>query len=271
MTPVYDFGQPRNSQVPDGVIPPQIPNHPNLNKNPSMMEDPINKNVSEEIRSTVQAGFYYQDKSIKSYFDDLMIPTLDGAKKVDVRLAGGDRTILVWKQDLDSGRIKLPVVSINRTSISRDEGRFSPPYVPIYSRFQDRDGTRMIRQFREWSCTIEYQLSLWAEKKRDLEYIIYMIITRFNPLAEWVVDDEQLSGRVQAKLNGVTISSDIDAGADKQAYQRADINVSVLGWLPLPTYIITPTVLGKVASINEDDGTILGSTLDVISSEPGNM
>jgi hypothetical protein len=265
MSPIYDFTGPRNTQVPDGSILPQLVNHPDLNVIPQKFEDPINKDTLD-VRNNIQAGFFYQDKAILNYFQDLVIPTLDATKKVDVRLAGGDRTILFWKQQYgsESGRIQLPVISINRTAIARDETRFSPAYVPVYNYFADRDGTRMVRLFREWPCNIEYQLSIWAERKRDLEYIAYLIITRFNPLAEWIVEDPQLAGRAQAKFGGFNITTDIDAAADKQAFQRADINITVMGWLPLPTYIITPTVLGKVATLNEDDGTILGTILDIV-------
>lgn len=270
--PVYDFSSYRNPDVPDGTILPQLPNHPDLNVRPQFFEDPMNKDTSD-VRNTIQAGFFFQDKAILNYFQDLTIPTLDSTKKVDVRLAGGDRTILFWKQQQssESGRIQLPVISINRTAIARDETRFSPAYVPVYNHFADQNGSRMVRQFREWPCNIEYQLSIWAERKRDLEYIAYMIITRFNPLAEWIVEDPQIAGRAQAKFGGFNITTDIDAAADKQAYQRADISITVLGWLPLPTSIITPTVLGKVATLNEDDGTILGTILDNVIMEAGNQ
>lgn len=264
--PVYDFGQPNNNQVPDGVIPPEPPGQPILDQRNEFYEDPINKS-SDDVRSILHTGFSTMDEGIYRFFNEnLTIQTRDSLKAVSVRLAGGDKTILIWKQDLESGRITLPVMSINRTTITRDETRFSPAYVPIYRRFTNKSGNKMMQQCREWPANIEYQLSIWAESKRDLETILFQILTRFNPLAEWVVSDPHLKGRVQAILSNTTINTDIEASADKQPFQRADVGVTVWGWLPPANYKITPTVLGRIGTISEATGVIL----EGLSPNPSN-
>lgn len=266
MSPVYDFRSPTGS--PGGAAMPQLPNHPDLTKQPDIIQDPINKTNDTVSKTILTPSFSTMDRGILNYFSNIIIPVRDDTKKLEVRLAGGDRSILIWKQDLESGRIKLPVMSINRISVTRNENKFSPPYVPVYRKMADSDGTRMILTYREWPCIIEYQLSVWTERRQDLEYATYQILTRFNPMAEWAVDDMYLSGFVQAKLSSTTYSSDVEAQADKQPFHRVDIGVSVEGWLPLPLYRITPTVLGKVGTINEEDGTVLET---FTNNQPGNI
>ena len=110
----------------------------------------------------------------------------------------------------------------------------------------------MVQSPREYPVLIDYALALWAERKRDIEYITYQIITRFNPLARWVVEDEWMCGDIHATLESCTDSSDIDIDANQLAKVRYDINITIEGWLPLPGRI-TPTVLGRATSLEDFD------------------
>ena len=267
---VYDFSfNPQNnsnlSPEPSPLVGPLLQN-PDFNEQDQLTNSGTNLNQPEDVRSVVVKGFHAMDSGIKQYFSDIDVPTIDGNRKLEVRVAGGDKTFLIWKQDLKSGRIKLPVMSINRTSWRFNPDKFSPPYINMTRNFTtDNDGSRMILTYRPWPALIDYSLSLWTERKRDIEYVIYQIHTRFNPLAEFTIDDEGgLRGNVIMKMNEITNNSDIDIGAEELAKVRYDISLTMEGWLPLPEKIL-PTVLGKVGSFHEINGTFLEPLNNTVS------
>lgn len=241
---------------PQPVVPNKLPDEPKLSEPKPKSFDDTNTAVHEDVQTFLVPGFKTMDRGVKEFFSNLMIPSKDGARPVEVRVAGGDKTILFWKQDLDSGRIKLPVMSVNRTGWQFNPNKFSPSWNPAYRSFADRDATRMVRLPREFPVLLNYTLSVWAEKKRDIEYIEYQVITRFNPIAEWSVQDEFMRGNMIATYEGSTDNSDIDIDANTLAKVRYDVNIKIEGWLPLPGKVV-PTILGDVKSLHEFDGTFL--------------
>lgn len=250
-------------------MPVQVPNQPNLNRVDSKTFDKETNIATDDVNSFLQDGFKTMDRGVKEYFSDIVVPTKDGARPLTVRVAGGDKTILFWKQDLDSGRIKLPIMSVNRTGWKFNPGKSTPASAGdyFYRRFADKDGTRMVLSPREFPVLLDYTLSIWTERKRDMEYINWQTITRFNPLAEWLVEDEFNKGRMIATWEGGTDNSDIDVDANQLAKVRYDITIVVEGWASLPGRIV-PTVLGKVTTLAEIDtreffGTIKSSVRNI--------
>lgn len=260
--PVHDF-QFNPKQIaggaqpqPQPVIPSKLPDQPKTSEPDPKSFDDANTTVSEDVQDFLVPGFRTMDRGVKEFFSNIMIPSKDGARKVAIRTAGGDKTILFWKQDLESGRIKLPVISVNRTGWQFNPNKFSPPWNPAYRSFANRDATRMVRLPREFSVLMNYTLSVWAERKRDIEYIEYQIITRFNPIAEWSVEDEFMRGNIIGTYEGSTDNSDIDIDANQLAKVRYDVNIKIEGWLPLPGKVV-PTILGDIKTLHEFDGTFL--------------
>jgi hypothetical protein len=195
------------------------------------------------------------DRGIKEFFSNIVVPTKDGVRPLDVRVAGGDKTILFWKQLMDEdNRIKLPVMSVNRTNWQFNPNRHTPAVAGpnFYMRYADQDGSRAITSPREFSVLINYTLSVWTERKRDMEYISYDIMTRFNPLAEWRVEDEFMVGNIIGKFEGANDNSDIDIDANQLAKVRYDFNIQIEGWVPLSGRVV-PTVLGRVTDLEELD------------------
>ena len=199
-------------------------------------------------------GFGHMDRGVKEFFSDIVIPTKDGQKPLTVRVAGGDKTILYWKQPLDTGRVELPIMSVNRTNMSYDPSRATPAVAGdnAYIRFADKDGTRAIKFPREIPYLIDYTLSIWTHRKEDMENIIFLILSRFDPMAEWIVEDPFMCGTVLATFEGAVDNSDIDVGADEWAKVRYDVTIKVEGWLPRQGRIV-PTVLGRVTALEELD------------------
>lgn len=258
--PVYsfDFG-PKNLDAgvnPEAnpVVPENIPNQPNLNRIKTIDHDPINV-ATEDVHNVFTDGYEHIDRGLKEFFSNIDVPTKDGTRKLDVRIAGGDKTILFWKQLMEEDpRIKLPVMSINRQSKQLNPMRHTPasaaPY--FYRRYADSDKSRIILAPREKSVLMGYVLSVWTERKRDMEKILYQIEVAFNPLAQWTIEDEFMRGDITAKLENVTDNSDIDADANSLAKIRYDFNIQVEGWLPLSGRVV-PTVLGRVTALADLD------------------
>lgn len=214
---------------------------------------------SEESSSLLPTGFETMDRGVKEWLTGIRVPTRDGVRDMQVRIAGGDKSFLVWKQDLVAHRVKLPVCSVNRTSWKMHPEKFSPPIHHMRRRF-DKTSDKMILTFRPSPRLIDYTLSIWAERKRDIEYILGQIEPRFNPIAEFFIEDEYLGGSVQVIYNGATNTSDVDIGAKELAKVRYDINITIEGWIPLPNEKVVSTVLGRVQTLKEEGGPILDTT-----------
>lgn len=208
------------------------------------------------------------DRGLKNYFSGMQVPTRDGSRLMQVRVAGGDKAYLVWAQDLKRGRVQLPLMSIKRDSEEPNPMKFSPAHFHYMSkRFLDSSGSRIALAYRPVPVFLNYTLSLWAEHKRDLEYMFYQIRVRFHPAADFLVEDEHIRGSVFVKYNGWTSAVDDEIPADQWQKKRYDFTVTMEGWLPLPEKHV-PSVLGKVVNMREGVGKVpTGDVLAVVSGK----
>lgn len=247
---------------PDPILPTAPPQFPDTTKRVEVVQDPINSAHYEDIVPVYEPGYHYLDEGMKRYFGEIRIPTRDSYRKMAVKIAGGDKSILIWKNELEEslkdGRPILPVMSINRTGEQFNPMKFSPPYMPIAKKFATADKTRLQLVYRPTPSLVSYQMTIWSEHKRDAEYALYDIRTRFNPLAEFLADDNQTVGNVILRYEGMIDSSDKEAEASAQAKYRYDINLTAEAWLPLPTRLM-PSVLGRVTQLAEFSGEIFGT------------
>jgi hypothetical protein len=237
-------------------VPSHVTNQPAADRVDAQTHDPINI-ATEDVDNVFPVGLRTMDRGVKEYFQDMDVPTKDGTRKLDVRIAGGDKTILFWKQLMDAdseNRIRLPVMSVNRTGWNWNPQRMTPASAGhfFYRRLADKDGTRAIVSPRELGVFVNYTLSVWTERKRDMEYISYQIMSRFNPIAEWRVSDEFMNGYIIGKFEGASDNSDIDVDPNQLAKVRYDFTIQIEGWIPLPGRVV-PTVLGKVQVLKEQD------------------
>lgn len=201
-------------------------------------------------------GFRSLDEAMKLYFSGIRVPTKDSYRFMRVKVAGGDKSLLAWADDLKEGRAKLPVASISRDSHEFLPEKFSPPYAPIGRRFVSSRGDQVAYWYRPVPYLVAYNITIWTERKRDMEYIMYQIMTRFNPMAEFKMTDGKIAGGVQLRFGGVTDASDKEIGYDQYATVRYELTTQAEAWLPLPERIVK-TVLGRVSSIKEQVGSIL--------------
>lgn len=195
-------------------------------------------------------GFRSLDEAIKQYWTGVRVPTKDAYRFMRVKIAGGSKSILVWKGDLKDGRTKLPVASISRTGHEFFKDKFSPPYHYMAKRYLNTDGSMVSKSFRPVPYLVSYEMGVWAEHKRDAEYILYQVLTRFNPLAEIKVYDGKFSGGVQLKLTSSSDSSDKEIGSDTNAKVKYDFAFTAEAWLPLPD-VVVPAVQGRVVALSE--------------------
>jgi hypothetical protein len=201
-------------------------------------------------------GFRSLDDAMKQYFSGIRVPTKDSYRFMRTKIAGGDKSLLLWKDDLKEGRARLPLAAISREGAEFNAEKFSPPHHPMSTRFLSRRGDQAAMVFRPTPWLVEYNLTIWAEHKRDAEYILYQILSRFNPLAEFRMSDGKIDGSVQLRFGGSTDASDKETGFDQNANVRYEVTATAEAWLPLPEKIVK-TVLGRVTTLQEKLGEIL--------------
>jgi hypothetical protein len=204
----------------------------------------------EYVEEFLMPGFTALDESMKMYWSGMRVPTKDSYRFMRVKVAGGDKSVLIWHDELEQGRIRLPVASVSRTGAQYNPEKFSTPLLAAGRRYTSNRMDRIAKIYRPVPFLVDYDLLVWAEHKRDLEYILYQISIRFNPLAEFVMFDEHLQGAVQLRFGGFTDASDKEATYDQQQYRRYEFKMTAEAWLPLPEKVV-PTVLGTNTAIRE--------------------
>lgn len=201
-------------------------------------------------------GFRALDDAMKQYWSGIRVPTKDSYRFMRVKVAGGDKSLLIWADELKEGRARLPVSALSRENHQFNPEKYSPQYHAMTARWLNTRGNLAAKVYRPVPFLVEYNLAIWAERKRDAEYILYQILTRFHPLAEFRMSDGKLSGNVQLRYNGSTDASDKEIGYDQHANVRYEVTFIAEAWLPLPEQIL-PTVLGRVTLLKERVGDIL--------------
>jgi hypothetical protein len=261
---------PADNREPAPIIPFRPFNMPDVSKKTKITFNDLNVNTIEDSKDVIVPGFRTMDAGMKAFLSDIVIPTKDGTKKVEARIAGGDKSVLRWIQDYlkEGGRPRLPVISINRASAAWNPQKFSPPYHPVQMQFVNGEGSRVKFTYRPLPYLIEYQASIWAERKRDAEYILYEITSRFNPMAVVEVGDQYVQGPLSLLFNGYTDSSDVEIGAEELPKVRYDVSLSAEGWLPVSSEKIIPTVLGRAMAIHDEDTGTLLENIDNIRNVP---
>ena len=206
--------------------------------------------VPYDIEEFLYPGFRYLDEAMKNYWSDIRVPSKDGYRFIRTKVAGMRTSLEVWTEDLKHGRVKLPVMSISRGPHKFNPNKFSPPYHPIAYRFLNARRTKSAGIFRPAPYNVGYTLSIWAESKRDAEYVVYQVATRFNPLAEILVNDGHVTCPVQMKDYSGNDVSDKEATAEQYAKIKYEATYTAEAFLSLPERVM-PTILGTTQVIGE--------------------
>ncbi len=246
-----------SSFVPHGV--PDMPSirqlaHSDSNVNPFDGSDFLT--YSTHLEEFLIPAFHSLDDSMKQYWTGIRVPTKDSFRFMRVKIAGGDKSLLVWADDLVEGRAKIPVASLSRGSHKFNSEKFSPRYHFMTSRYLSSRGNSVARVHRPVPFLVDYQMVIWAESKRDAEYILYQILVRFNPIAEFRMFDGKIEGNVQLIFGGSDDASEKEVGHDQNAKVRYEVSFTAEAWLPLPE-VIVPTILGRITTVREREGQIL--------------
>ena len=218
--------------------------------------DGIVQAVPGDVEEFLIPGFRSLDEGMKRYWSGIRVPTKDAYRFMRVKIAGGDRSLLVWNDELKGGRARLPVAAIDRSGHEFNPEKYSPSTLPMALKYPTNRGNYAIKVFRPLPYLVEYKMYVWGERKRDLDYILYQILTRFSPLAEFWMNDGKIAGTVVLKFGGSTDASDKEVGFDQYANCRYEISMTAEAWLPLPEKMV-PTVLGRVTVLQERVGQIL--------------
>jgi len=281
--PIYDFGadfsvKQGSTQVPPQQIPHGLRQIPGIQQLSHVEGGRVGISGDGDVpiypyhlEEYLQPGFRSLDDSMKQYWSGIRVPTKDSYRFMRVKIAGGDKSVLIWNDDLVEGRVRLPVAAISRENHEFNPEKFSPPYHAMTARYLSSRGDQVAKIYRPTPWLVEYNLTIWAEHKRDVEYILYQVLTRFNPLAEFRMFDGKLEGNVQLRYGGSTDASDKEAGFDTDAKVRYEVTTTAEAWLPLPEKIVK-TVLGRVVNLQEAVGEILlASKAQATGAAGGNL
>lgn len=266
--PVHDFNAdikiPQDKQdLPLGA--PEIPAVRQLGHAQGGSIDPLGPSygtVPATLEEFLQPGFRSLDEAMKNYFSGIRVPTKDSYRMMRVKIAGGDKSLLLWADDIKEGRARLPLAAISRDSHEFNPLKFSPAYHPMSVRYVSSRGDRVLKVFRPVPYLVQYSMTIWAEHKRDAEYILYQILTRYNPVAEFRMYDGKLVGNVLMTPGNFQDASDKEAGYDQKANVRYEFQTTAEAWLPLPEKLV-PTVLGRVGVIKEKLSGIIYETFGI--------
>jgi hypothetical protein len=209
----------------------------------------------EYVEEYLIQGFRSLDEAMKNYWSGMRIPVKDSYRFMRVKVAGGDKSLLIWRDQLREGRVRLPVGSLSRTGHEFNPDKFSPAYLPMALRYTSNRMDRVAKVYRPVPYLVSYDLVVWANYKRDADYILHQVLTRFNPLAEFTMWDKHLQGNIQLRFEGSTDASDKEIGFDQRAKIRYEYKMTAEAWLPLPETIV-PTVKGHVTVFKEVAGDI---------------
>jgi len=97
---------------------------------------------------------------------------------------------------------------------------------------------------------VRYTFTIGASWKNDADHALQQVLTRFNPLAEFVMRDQHLEGSVQLRYEGAADTSEKEAGFDQKANTRYEVTMTAEAWLPLPELVV-PTILGHANVVRE--------------------
>jgi hypothetical protein len=217
------------------------------------------------VEEFLTPGFRSLDDAMKNYFSGVRVPTKDSYRFMRVKVAGGDKSILIWADDLKEGRVRLPLAALSRDSMEFNQDKYSPIYHSMGHRFVNSSGTKVAKLYRPVPYLVKYTMTIWAEFKRDAEYILHQLMVRYNPIAEFKMWDGHIAGSVQLRFDGVTDASDKENGFDQHAAVRYELSTTAEAWLPLPEKIV-PTVLGTVGSIKEMTASIVMDGNPIVAS-----
>lgn len=220
---------------------------------------PIDPNISAypyTVEELTYPAFRSLDEAIKNFWSGIRVPTKDSYRYMRVKISGGDKSLLIWADELKEKRVILPVAAISRDDHELNTNRYNPPYIPMATRYLNSEGTLAARIFKPIPYKVSYQLIIWGEHKRDVEYILQQSLIRFNPIAEFRMSDGKLTGNVQLHLTSCRDASDKEAGYDQQANVRYEIGLLAEAWLALPEKVV-PTVRGHVVALQDNFGRYL--------------
>lgn len=259
--PIYDdFGQTPSVQTPAAQSP--TPQQPDGLRQSSHAQggrvsyDGMLQTVPGDVEEFLIPGFRSLDAAMKRFWSGIRVPTKDAYRFMRVKIAGGDRSLLIWNDELKGGRARLPVAALDRTGHEFNPEKYSPSTLPMTIRYPSRRGDLATKVFRPLPYLVEYKMYIWGERKRDVDHILYQVHTRFSPLAEFWMSDGKIQGTVTLRFGGSTDASDKEVGFDQQANVRYEVSMTAEAWLPLPEKTV-PTVLGHASVIKERVGNVL--------------
>lgn len=201
-----------------------------------------------DIEDFLMPGFRSLDEAMKMWWSGMRVPTKDSYRFCRIKVAGGSKSVMVWRDELRNGRARMPVASLTRGKEDFNKDRYSPSYHPMAVRMPSSRSDLAVMVCRPTPWLVDYTLSVHCVSKRDAEYINYQVLTRFNPLATFRMSDGRLTGDATVRFGGGSDQSERETQADQSRLVKYEYSMTVEAWLPLPERVVK-TVIGMVTNV----------------------
>ncbi len=144
----------------------------------------------------------------------------------------------------------LPIISIERKISNTDKDRRRPTVALRYYTYKNKKAKRAYRIISPspTAVNIEYNVNIWSNYQSDMDQIIEQIRTLFNPSVQ--IKNEGKSVDFPCFISEEEDISDQNVRNTEDREIKRTIKVSVEGYIPPPTYLITAT--GRIEVINSE-------------------
>lgn len=159
-----------------------------------------------------------------------------------------ERTIAKLRQ---KNTITLPVISVVQTNTEADEGRAKFEPMLVYGTLWNEETKRAQRIISTVpkAVNINYEITLWAKYKNDLDQLVEQIILTFNPSKR--IETRYTTESI-AILGGESNESSIVLGDKEERVLKKKFDIKIMTYLPKPVFLLTNT--GKIENFYVDAG-----------------
>lgn len=232
--------------------------------------DDMRENPSRETIHRYSQIFRGADEAMKDLFDDITVEDDNGkAHKVVIKMDTPEKAVAFILQEnvrndntFVVDRIRLPLLSLNRTDFTMDQSRYIyHKAVNYYRGYREdekpgwttsetgRDRDTVFGKAWGIPINITYQLNAWALYTEDMNQILEQIQMKFSPVAYIRIQD----------VNVETIVK-LDSTGNNKESEPGDKNVRVIKYqfnFTVETYIPQPIVRKKA---------VLGVKIDILNA-----
>jgi len=186
-------------------------------------------------------------RELQNHFSDVWYTNEENEKvEVEVYHAFAERAI---SKKLKDNTLILPIITVGQSSAETDQDRGRFRSVLLNETWWDVDAERAIRtlSLAPVPVTINYEVSIWAKYTYNMDMVVQMLRTKFNPALEI---DPPSSPKAKVFLTGEDNESSMVVGDGEDRLIRKNLLISVETYITYPRYRVTST--GRIERVVGD-------------------